>query len=270
MTEREKIKQELPKFTEFMNQPLQMDKRANTTFSDELVIRKAKIYKVLGPKDDRLQVQVLPELQSIDEAEMDELPKYPPFYDGQVITGLSYKDDGADKAEFVWVVCTPDLQVGYILGKANIFGDTVAKYKHSYSWKDIKSFLRDRRALPEDFDYKHLVVTNWLATENGGLIECYNHQNGDWCVINTSGSVIVLQQKQLYMRVGTPNDKSRAAFSAITLTADKIHCKTPNFEIDADDVILAHNGLQAFGTISSGVLIGKNGVSGNSVRNVHI
>jgi hypothetical protein len=255
------------KINEFKNSPFEMNERSLPTFSDELVFRKAKIYKVLGPKDDRLQLQIFPECMGIPDEEMDDLPKYPPFIKGTVITGKSIKEDG-DEADSVWVLCTPDLQIGYVLGPSNIFGDPTKKYPDSYSWKDVKSFLRERRALPDDFDYKHIRITNWVATDKGGLVEFYNYLTGDWGIINTSGSIFTLQQKQIYLRVGTPNSSSRSAFSAITMNADKTHIKTPNFELDADMVILAHHNLKALGTVSSGVLIGKNGVSANVIDNV--
>jgi hypothetical protein len=256
-------------FNEFSKDPLNMDNRSIPSFSDELVVRKAQIYKLLGPKDDRVQVSVYPECMGIEDSEKDFLPKYPPFFKGTVITGKSFKEDG-DEAEYVWVLCTPDLQVGYILGMANVFGDPTKKYPDSYSWKDIKSFLRERKALPDDFDYKHIRITNWVASDKGGLIEFFNYLTGDFGIINTSGSIFTLQQKKMYLRVGTPNASSRAAFSAITLTADKVHIKTPNFELDADDCVLAHHNLNALGTASSGVLIGKNGVSANSISNIHL
>jgi hypothetical protein len=258
-------------FNEFSNKPLQMENRAAKTFSDEFVIRKAKIYRCLGPSDDRLQLQILPELQGIDDEEMDDLPKYPPFIKGTVITGRSHKEDG-DKAEYVWVLCTPDLQLGYVLGKSNVFGEPNKKYPDSYSWKDVKSFLRERRALPDDFDYKHLQVTNWVTSDKGGMINCFNYLTGDWVLLNTSGTILTIQQKKIYLRVGTPAPGGAfpVAFSAITMTQDKIHVKTPNFELDATDAILGHHGMNAMATVSAGVLVGRNGVSAQSVSNIHM
>jgi hypothetical protein len=255
------------KFEEFMNDSISMEKRMPPSYFDELVVRKARIYKILGPKDDRVQLEVMPECMGIEDSEKDHLPKYPPFFKGTVITGKSFKEDG-DEADYVWVLCTPDLQIGYILGPANIFGDPTVKYKDSYSWNDIKKFLRERQALPDDFDYKHIRITNWVASDKGGLIEFYNYLTGDSGIINTSGSIITLQQKRIYMRVGTPNKGSRSAFSAITMTADRVLIKSPNFELDADQVILGHHNLNALGTATSSVLIGKNGVSANAVREI--
>ena len=146
----------MKKFGEFTsNNPLNMKERSALQTSDELYFRKAKIYKCLGPEDDRLQVQVLPELQAIDEAEMEDLPKYPPLIKGTVITGKSHVEDG-DAADYVWCVCTPDLQVGYIIGLSNVFGETHTKYTDSYSFWDVKSFLGQRRVLPDTFNYNRI------------------------------------------------------------------------------------------------------------------
>jgi hypothetical protein len=236
-----------------------------------MVMRKAKIYKVLGPGDDRLQVQVLPELQNIPDNEMNDLPKYPHMDAGVVVTGKSIVEDG-DDAEFVWVMCTPDLQVGYIMSKANVFGKTTQKFEDSYSYRDIRSFLSARRALPRDFDYKHVDVVHWYSTDKGGMIECINYLTGDWVLMNTSGSILTVQQQKIYIRVGTPPSPPSGgpvAFSAITLTPDKMHFKAPNIEFDARDLILAHHGLSATGILGR-VPSADNGVPVIPINNVHI
>jgi len=151
--------------------PLDMNRRNAINYSDEFVFRKAKIYRQCGPRDDRLQVQVMPELNGIDESEMEYLPKYPPFIKGEVVMGRAHVDHG-DAADFVWVLCTPDLQVGYVLGIANVFGRSTERYNHSYSHRDVRSFLQQRQALPADFDYNHLRVTHWVAGEGGSIHLC--------------------------------------------------------------------------------------------------
>ena len=236
------------KFSQLMgdHNPLSMDKRNATNYSDEFVFRKAKIYDVCGPRDDRLQLQVMPELNGIDESEMEDLPKYPPFIKGEVITGRTHKDSG-DSADYVWVLCTPDLQVGYVLGLANNFGKSTERWNDSYSHRDVRAFLQQRQALPEDFDYAHIKVVWWNASDKGGSIHLYNYMTGDWVLLNTSGSIITVQQKQIYMRVGTPPDPPESgpsAFSAITMTPDKITCKTTTFEIDAHTKIFGKHGAQ--------------------------
>ena len=61
------------------------NRRSN--FLDELVFRKAKVYKINGiddnnehVKDDRIKVQVFPELAKIKDEDFDNLPEYPPFF----------------------------------------------------------------------------------------------------------------------------------------------------------------------------------------------
>jgi len=201
---------------------------------------------------------------------MKNLPEYPMFFQGEVITGLSRKKDG-DSAEFVWVFCTPDFQVGYILGKANNFGDSTKKYENSYGYSKVKEFLSARRAVPEDFDYAHIQVVKWIESDKGGMIECYNYLTGDWILLNTSGTILTLQQKRMYLRVGTPPKPARpSAFSAITMTADKIHFKSPNIEFDAQDLVLGHHNLLLSGTLSAAPLIGKNGMISQGVSNIHV
>ena len=258
-------------FKEFMNAPTDMEKRNQYPFSDEFVFRRAKIYECLGPLDDRLRVQILPEFYEIDKDEKANLPAYPPFFNGQVITGMSEKKDG-DAAEFVWVICTADFQVGYILGKANNFGDSTQKFPQSYGYAKVKQYLAARSAVPKDFDYDHLTVMNWFESDKGGMIQCFNYITGDYVLLNTSGSVFTLQQQRIYMRVGTPADPPAAsAFSAITLTPDRITLKSPNIHIDGDDIILGHGtSLNLVGTLGSGVIIGKNGVSCQGVSSIHV
>jgi len=259
------------KFSEFMNPALDINNRTAASFSDELVIRKAKIYKCLGPTDDRLQVQIFPELQGIPDSEMDDLPKYPAFFKGEVITGKSIKDDG-EEAEFVWCMCTPDLQVGYILGKSNIFGDPSKKYVDSYSWSDVRSFIQERNLVIEDFDYKHLHVLNFVISDEGGFINVYNYLTGDYILLNTSGSIFSLQQKQIFMRVGTPASpkQGRTAFSSITITDNNITLETPNLHLHGDQIKLGKApSLKVLGC-PGGVLLGKNGVSASAVSSVSI
>jgi hypothetical protein len=104
------------------------------------------------------------------------------------------------------------------------------------------------------------------------MIEMINHQTGDWVLFNTSGSIVTVQQKKVYIRVGSPPDPPEsgpAAHSSISMTADKVLIKTPNFELDAKDVILGHHNLELLGC-TGGVVLGKNGVSGITVSSIHV
>jgi hypothetical protein len=258
--------------------PYDLKERSGNSFSDELVIRKAKIYKVLGPNDDRLQVQPMPEFMGINKEEMENLPCYPMFNKGEVITGDSIKDlkkDNKVKPEFVICLCTRDFSVGYVLGKPNIFGSGVKEeaFPDSYKWEDIRNFLVQRTACPEDFEYKNLMVTTFFATDKGGMINCYNRKTGDWVLLNTTGSIITVQQKEIYMRVGSPPNpvsSGPVGFSSIKMTGDKIFIKAPNIEFDYNDLVLGHDGLVLGGLLTQGPVIGRNGVSITPISNIHV
>lgn len=265
-------------FNEFKNDAKDILERNAKSFSDEMIFRKAKIYKCLGVGDDRLQVQIFPEFSNIDKDELDNLPKYPMFFSGTLVTGASQVEDG-DKAEYVWVLCTPDFQVGYVLGKAEVFGDSSKPHKttkssangNSYGYKNVKSFIAARRAIPEDFEYNHISVVRWFETDKGGHLECYNYMTGDWMILNTSGTILTLQQKRMYLRVGSPDPAAGpTAFSAITITPERIHIKSPNFEVDAQDTVLGHHNMMLSGTPASGPLIAKNGPFAMGLNNIHV
>lgn len=250
--------------------------KSNT--ENEFVLRRAKVYKLCGDgnkiKDDRIQVKVLPNLLGIPKEEYDNLPKYPPLFAGTFRPYNSIYDDGEDKCDLVWVICTKDCQVGYILGPYNPEGSfTDKKYKDSYNWKNIKTFLKQRQALPGSFSYNDIVVVTAVQTPTGGMIEGYNRKTGEWFILNSTGAIITVQQNQIYMRVGSPPDPvsaGPAAFSAITMTTDKVLIKSTNFELDCEDVVLGKNGLNAGGILGPVPCIGKNGVPVEPVTMIHL
>ena len=244
--------------------PLDFNQR-KANGEDELKLYKAIIYSTLGPGDDRLQVLPLV-LEGINESEMKNLPRYPSWVKGQVVTGKSIKKDGKDKADRVWIVASSDFQVGYVIGKCNAFGEnTSEKWPYSYNYREIKDFLYGRQCLPKDFtieNYDRWDVVKMVMTDEGGMIEICNNRNGEWALINTSGSMITIQQQKIYIRTGSPPNppsSGPAGFSAITMTPDKILIKCSNFELDSKKTILGHNNLMITGTPSEPFILGTNG-----------
>lgn len=236
----------------FMKRPL--EGRTMPPNCDELVLRKAKIWKLNGDnntKDDRIKVQVLPELAGISEEEKDSLPEYPPFFRGTFYPG--------DEGELIWVVCTPDLQQGYILGGSNLFPiDNKYVKGASYNYSAVKNFLKQRQACPKDFEYENIVIDKCIMTEDGGICEGYNRKTGDWFLLNSTGAIITVQQDKIYMRVGSPPNpisSGPTGFSSLTMTTDYTKFKTPNFVVDAKTVTLGHHGqaLYAGGGMDTGM-----------------
>jgi hypothetical protein len=267
-------------FNEFKKpDPFDYENRLPNSFSDEFIIRKAKIYQIMGTEDrsyndNRLQVQPMPEFFGIIDEEMDNLPIFPMFTKGSMITGISYKED-KEKAEYVTCLCNRDFSVGYILGLANDAGSGIReeKFGNSYGYNNIKTFLAQRQVLPKSFEYKDLVVITFFESDQGGMLNCYNRKTGDWVLLNSAGSILTVQQENIFMRVGSPANPPTSGpvgFSMIHMTGDKILIKSPNVEIDANDLVLGKHSLYLCGTLTQGPIIGRNGVAAQPIDNIHV
>jgi hypothetical protein len=259
--------------------PYDYENRLPNSFSDEFIIRKAKIYQIMGESDrgyndNRLQVQPLPEFFGLAEEELDNLPIYPMFNKGTMITGTSIKED-KKKADYVMCICNRDFSIGYVLGLANDAGSGLKdeKFKDSYGYNNVKTFLAQRRVLPDNFDYKNLIVTTFFESDQGGMINCYNRKTGDWVLLNSAGAILTVQQENIFMRVGSPANPPASGpvgFSMIHMTSDKILIKSPNVEIDANDLVLGKHNLTLCGTLTQGPIIGRNGVPSIPIDNIHV
>ena len=233
---------------------LNFAKRVSGPYSDELKIYKANIYKILGTGDDRLQVRILPYMMDIPNSELDNLPKYPPFIKGRVIVGNSEVADGKDKADRVYVACTPDFGFGFILGIANEFeGNTKSQFTGSYSYHNLSSFLAQRGAKPSDFDYENIdVEINDQGDGTGGIMEFHNRKTGDFFIVNTSGTFFTVQRDQIIMRVGSPPELPGGSniFSQIKMTSTNVEVSTKVFDVSATNIILGHHGTYLLSTNS--------------------
>ncbi len=237
--------------------------------SDELVLRKARIYKILDSTNNKIQVWPLPDLAGIPEDEYDNLPIFQPFYPGTFVAGRSVKEDGKEKADLVWCVCTKDFQTGYIIGLCSQFyWDTDEKAKAgSIRFDTLAKYCRERKCWSSDFKYEDLVVVK--ASQNpqkGGMIEFYNRNTGDWYLINTTGAMISVQRDKIYMRVGSPGK----AFSSIDMSGNSIDFKTNEINFSkCQNITFGHSGM-LLATIPGGISIGRNGVIVANAPNIHV
>lgn len=231
---------------------------------DAFQLRKAKIVEILGPNDDRIRVRVLGLNTGVEDK--DNLPCFFPFYQGTCIPG--------DVDDTIWVVCTSDCQQGYYLGTASIFSLDKNNIKNvSYSYNNLNKFLKERKICPDDFDYKNIVIDKCVMSENGGIIEGYNRKTGDWFLINSTGAMITVQQQCIYMRVGSPPDpitSGPVGFSSIEMRTDSIDIKTPNFNVDADKIVLGHHGLNLAAMSTSSPSVGQNGIPVIKIDNISV
>lgn len=229
---------------------------------NKLNFYKARLYKDLGAKDNRLQVRILPEMIDIPTNEEDNLPKFPPFFSNQVYKGKTEKEFGKDAADIVGVIATPDFNYGFILGPVNLMeGNTSQKMSNTYAFSDIKSYLNQVQALPSNFNSDSIVVQNFsvYVDENSknqdeySLVELFNYKTGDKVIMLTSGVVFVLSKNKIFMRagVGDSNPMGGKQFSSISVEPNQIKISTPLFQIDADQVKLGQEGYHLVGTLGT-------------------
>lgn len=231
-----------------------MDDRTALSKSDELYVYKAKIYDNCRDGDDRLQVRILPYMAAIPDTDLVNLPRYPPFFKGQVIRGFTEKDDGVDKASLVFVIANSDFTFGYVMGLANSFPGPAKDdlFLESYNFSRIKSFLTQRGINTSSFNYKDIVVQTLTNSDQGGLIEMYNFRTGEKFIVNKSGTCIVMNQNKIYLRVGSPAETgSSPTFSKIEMTPADISMKANLINIDGKMIKLGSHGnfLAGFGGI---------------------
>lgn len=231
---------------------------------DSLQLRKAKIVELMKDDDNRIRVRVLG-LNSNAE-DKDNLPCFFPFFQGTYTPG--------DEGDVIWVVCTRDCQQGYYLGQMPIFTSNKSYIsKTAYGYKQIKKFLQQRKACPKDFSYKNIVIDKCTMSKEGGIVEGYNRKTGDWFLINSTGSIITVQQGRVYIRVGSPANpisSGPTGFSSIEMMTDQVEVKTPNFIVNADKVVLGHHGLNLAGMVTDSPCVGMNNVPVMKVDNISV
>lgn len=231
-----------PQFNDTDRQPAE--------YLDVLHIYRARIVNKPDPGDDRLQVRIIPHM--VDITETDLLPTWPPFFKGQVIVGKTEKIDQKN-ADYVWVAALPDFSQGFILGLANSFGSQTDRFVPSYNYKDVVQGLMKRGVIPSYVDYKNLHVQFWTDD----YLEMVDFRNGDKYIIQSNGSMFIMERNQIYFRVGS-GDSSEAAdsttgtppFSAIRMSRKEISIVSPSLRIRAGEVTMGEKGLYIVGSSS--------------------
>lgn len=217
--------------------------RVEKVYNDVLQIYKARIVSPLEPGNDRLEVRIIPHMVGLPAG--DPLPKYPPFFKGQVVTGKSEVKDEPANADYVWVAATPDFTVGFVIGLANIYERPTQNYSNSYNYKDIVQGLMDMGLTQSYIDYKDLYVQYW----HQNYIEMVNSRSGDKYIIQSTGNVIAIEKNQIYLRVGVgkgasaepPEEPNR--YSAIRITRDELSIVSPHIRLKGKTISIGEGGL---------------------------
>jgi hypothetical protein len=266
--------------TQMLQDPYWYDRRPRIS-SHELHLTRGYImsitHKTTCWHDDRLQIVPM-ELDGFPASDSNNIPWYPMFFPGTMITGWGAGNSSPEAANTlipndaggnfgqVWLLVSDDLQIGYVLGRAN------SQNPEPYNFEGIRDYLYARQALPEDFVYDHYDLLHNYHSSKGGMIEMVNHRTGDWILLNSSGTIITVQQKKIYIRCGTPPDPPEngpVGFSAITMTGDKITIHAPNVEIEANDLVLGHHNQYLMSCVSKGPFYMGSGHTAEGLPNIH-
>lgn len=206
----------------------------------QLFIKQAVIYDNMTASSDMLKVRILPDMVGYSESD---LPNYSCFNPTEVIKGVAEKDTGSiDQATRVWVVCTSDFLVGWVMAEANDqynIEDTTIGNPWGYS-KFKEHLLRCHLNL-DSAEYSDLKVLfnnskNVSLYESAGIgdssdrvsatgLDVVNTRTGERFFMLQSGTILAITQDTLYMRVGSPDEDSsfiRMTAGAIEMTSNNI------------------------------------------------
>lgn len=197
----------------------------------------AKIEATASAEDDRLQVRILPDMETLDKSY---LPVWPYFFKHQLIAGKV--------GELVWCIANTEFTVGFILGFVNAYSWT-----GDYSSSSIPTRLKEKfndahvELRGKLFSFKDIIVTFWDETS----IHFIDRTNGAHIIAFTSGTCCIVRPDEIIMAVGA---KSMINMSEkeITITADKIRLsgevrlgRSPQGSVLVTQGFLGANGLPA-------------------------
>lgn len=207
----------------------------------QLQIRRGIIYSNMSIKSDMLKVRILPDMVNCTE---DDLPNYACYNPTQMIRGVAEKDTkDINKATQIWVICTSDFLVGWVLGEANQqYAIEDSKVEDPWGFNAFKNHLLRIHLNTNSAEYSELKVlfsnARFVRTyadadlyldkkpANAIGLDVVNIRTGERFMMLQSGTTFALTQDTLYMRVGSPDKNSvsfiRMTAGAIELTSDNI------------------------------------------------
>lgn len=216
-----------------------LEVNAKAEDATQLVIKQAVIYDNMNVGSDMLKVRVLPDMVGYAE---EDLPNYSMFNPTTVIKGVAEKDTGSiDQSTKVWIVCTKDYQVGWVLFEANDQFSTVSNtVSNPWGFNKFKEHLLRCHVNTDSINYSELKVlfnNSKLVNlyENAGIgnsdnpattgLDIVNVRTGERYFMLQSGTTFAFTKDSIYMRVGSPDQDSsffRMTAGSIEMTSKQI------------------------------------------------
>lgn len=215
-------------------------------FNNDLKFYPARLYRILGEDDNRLQVRILPLMEDYKDASL--LPVFPPLFKNTVLNGYTEEKDTPAKADNLLVLSNSDFTFGWVVCKSNVFctnspDKSGSIEQQNINFEYVKKELKgvNIAGLLPDLSYENLVVQTLVfenssdSHEKGGLIEFYNFKTGEKFIFHSSGSGIAITAHGVKLFAGEQNSTDTVKsgkYSYIQLEPGKldIGCNTVHFE----------------------------------------
>ena len=164
----------------------------------------ARVVGVAKSKDNRLSVQVLPQMEGIP---VTKCPCWPSFFRDELFTGKN--------GDLVWVICDDEFSMGYVLGLANYntyseyvdTDDTSSVYEKSTDGislsipSDLRSAITQASLSVEGFalNLNNVKVTYW----DDNCIHYIERDTGGMVIAYKSGSLYIFRQNEFIIKIAS-------------------------------------------------------------------
>lgn len=205
--------------------------------------------------DSRLTVRIIPHMKDVEDGL---LPRYPFFFRDGMLSG--------EVDELVWVVCSDDFSVGYILGSANYntyhdlgfnkFTDGEGEESQVSVGGDLKRALRSswvQRFGLDSPDFANMKVTYW----NDDCLHFINRENGGSYIMYSNGNMHIMEPNRFLVVVG-----------ASTISIDKDGIEIVNASTDGTIAVQAND--VALGLAPQGKALATGGTGETVIPSDHV
>ena len=205
-----------------------------------LHFRIASLYSNQTSNTDMTKVRILPDMIGF---EAEDLPSYANFNPTTVVRGVAEdKTKNVNNSTKLWVICTSDFKVGWIVGEAtsqySSYANAVDEPWPFNTFKNhiVRCHLNSNFAKYDELKVLFNNNTFFNKYTDAGIdgspdtaisLDVVNVRTGERVMMLQSGTTFALTQKQILLRVGSPDSD----VSTISMTAGRI-------EITANEIAI--------------------------------
>lgn len=212
----------------------------------------AKIVGVSTQSDSRLQLQILPQMSSLDTSIC---PKWPFFFKDELFTG-KYGD-------LVWCICDDSFNNGFVLGLANFgaYGEDYyetcnlgsQKIPLSLPYEDLQEKISSTSVelLGQRISFQDIKITHWNETS----IHFIERSTGGFIIAYAVGSLLVMRPSEFFIHIGTGSTGPSLKMNSegISMVGDSIKLQSEEVNLGKNPIggVMVTNGASAEGALVS-------------------